>query len=264
MNRQNAPVLTDDELLRYSRQLNLEKIGFEGQHRIASAKILVVGAGGLGGLVCLYLVAAGVEHLDICDHDVVNLTNLNRQIQFDTQQVGSMKAQSTRERCTALNAKAQIHTISETIQSYLSTFADTLAYDLVLDCSDNFAARYTIAKFCSQYATPLISAAIQKFNAQLIALNSSESSACYGCIFPPSNDKEWKTDTADRCSEMGILGASVGIIASMQAQCALLYLSGSELPGDQSLQLLDLTTMNNRRFTARKDPKCAICAAGKE
>jgi molybdopterin/thiamine biosynthesis adenylyltransferase len=248
--------MTDDQLLRYSRHILLDELGVEGQQRIMQAHALVVGAGGLGSPVALYLGTAGVGRITLVDSDTVDLTNLQRQIAHNLARVGHPKAESAREAIAAINPEPQVRVVAQRADAGL---LDELvpAADVVLDCSDNFATRQEINAACVRHARPLVAGAAIRFDGQISVYDTrDEQSPCYACVFPPSQDFEEAL-----CATMGVFAPLVGIIGTMQAGEALKLLAGvgSSLAG--RLQMLDARSMEWTEVRVPRNRSCVVCAA---
>ncbi len=247
--------MTDDDLLRYSRHLLLDDIGIEGQRRLLAAHALVIGAGGLGSPVALYLGTAGVGRITIVDNDLVDLTNLQRQIAHDLARVGTPKAQSAARSIAAINPTVSVTALHERADAsrLLELVADA---DVVVDCSDNFATRQAVNAACVAHAKPLVAGAAIGFDGQLSVYDTrSPASPCYACAFPP--DPEF-ADVA--CATMGVFAPLVGIIGSMQAAEALKLLLGIGASLAGRLQMLDARTMEWTEIGVARDPGCRVCA----
>jgi molybdopterin/thiamine biosynthesis adenylyltransferase len=247
--------MNDDQLLRYSRHILLDELGIEGQQRLLAAHALVIGAGGLGSPVALYLATAGVGTLTIVDDDTVDLTNLQRQIAHNLARVGEPKASSAAQTMQAINPDVRVHALHERADA---ARLDTLvaAADVVIDCSDNFATRHAVNAACVAHGKPLVSGAAIGFDGQLSVYDTRDPARpCYACLFPPDVAFE---EVA--CSTMGVLAPLVGIIGSMQAAEALKLLAGvgSSLAG--RLQMLDARTMEWTEIAMARTPDCPVCA----
>lgn len=248
--------MTDEQLLRHSRHLLLEEIGVGGQQRIAAAHALVIGAGGLGSPVSLYLAAAGVGTITLVDHDAVDLTNLQRQIAHTTARVGAPKVESAAQAMRELNPEIRVVPLQQRADAAL---LDTLvpASDVVIDCSDNFATRQAVNAACVRHARPLVSAAAIRFEAQLSVHDVRDAaSPCYACIFPRDAAPE-----EAQCSTMGVFAPLVGVAGAAQACEALKLLCGAGRPATGRLLMLDALTMAWSELRAPRDPDCAVCAA---
>lgn len=245
----------DEALLRYSRHILLPEIGVEGQQRLLDGHALIVGAGGLGSAASIYLAASGVGKLTICDHDTVDLTNLQRQIAHTEDSLGINKAISAQRHARALNSQIQIEAIDRRLEGPLLDAQIALA-DVIVDASDNFATRHAVNQACVVFGKPLVSGAALGFDGQLSVFDAREpSNPCYHCLFPDNGAAEEL-----RCATNGVFSPLVGIIGGMQAAEALKILCGigSKLVGE--LLLLDARTMEVRRVTYRQDETCPVCA----
>jgi molybdopterin/thiamine biosynthesis adenylyltransferase len=246
--------MDDSQLLRYSRHILLDEIGVEGQERIMQARALVVGVGGLGSPVALYLATAGIGHLTLVDHDTVDLTNLQRQIAHTEARVGQPKVESARQALLAINPQLQVTALSERADAARLNALVSDA-DVVLDCSDNFTTRQAINAACVRHGVPLVSGAAIRFDGQLAVYNPKDSSSpCYACVFPPDADFE-----ETRCATMGVFAPLVGIIGSMQAAEALKLLSGAGEPAVGRLLMLDGRTMGWNDIRLPRNPECPVC-----
>jgi molybdopterin/thiamine biosynthesis adenylyltransferase len=249
-----ALAMTDDDLLRYSRHLLLDDIGIEGQRKLLAAHALVIGAGGLGSPVALYLGTAGVGRITIVDGDRVDLTNLQRQIAHDLASIGVPKADSAARSIAAINPTVRVTPVHERVDAarLLELVADA---DVVIDCSDNFATRQAVNAACVARTRPLVAGAAIGFDGQVSVYDTrSGASPCYACAFPPDPAFE---DVA--CSQMGVFAPLVGIIGSMQAAEALKLIAsvGRSIAG--RLQMIDARTMEWTEVRVGRDPACQVC-----
>ncbi len=212
--------LDKDEVLRYRRHLMLKEIGMEGQLRLKNARVLIIGAGGLGSPICLYLAAAGVGNLGLMDFDSVDVTNLQRQIIFRTNEIGKSKASSARDHLYALNPyiQAQVFEHRLTKKNALSSIAP---FDIVIDGSDNFQTRYVLNDACHFQKKPLVYGSIYRFEGQAAVFDTNRG-PCYRCLFP----KPPPQGRAPSCAEAGVLGVLPGIIGTIQATEALKLILG--------------------------------------
>ena len=247
--------MDDHQLLRYSRHILLDELGIEGQRKLLAAHALVIGAGGLGSPVALYLGSAGVGHITIVDDDAVELTNLQRQIAHDLSRLGVPKAASARQSIQAINPDVRVTAL---VQRADAALLDRLVRDadVVLDCSDNFRTRQAVNAACVAHRRPLVSGAAVGFDAQISVYDTRQDDApCYACVFPAEATVE---ETA--CATMGVLAPLVGIIGSMQAAEALKLLAGmgSSLAG--RLQMLDARTMEWTQIAVQRAAHCTVCA----
>ncbi len=246
-------MLSDDELLRYSRQILLKQIDIDGQLKLKQSRVLIVGLGGLGSPVALYLAAAGVGELHLADFDTVDATNLHRQILHDTASVGRTKVDSAIERLEALNPLVKVVPLRTALG------ADSLgpvvaAVDLVLDCTDNFAIREAVNGACVAAGKPLVSGAAIRLEGQLSVFDPRvASSPCYHCLYGHGSEAELT------CSEAGVAGPLVGLVGSLQALEALKLLAGFGEPLVGRLLLIDALTSRFRELKVKRDPACAVC-----
>lgn len=248
--------MNDDQLLRYSRHILLDEIGIEGQQRLLDSHALVIGAGGLGSPVALYLGSAGVGQLTVVDHDMVDVTNLQRQIAHTMQGVGSLKVDSIRQAVAALNPEAQVHTVAQRADAALLSELVARA-DVVLDCSDNYSTRQAINVACVQARKPLVSGAAIRFDGQLAVYDSRNAdSPCYACVFDPREQFE-----ETLCSTMGVFAPLVGIIGTVQAAEALKLLMGIGTPLTGRLLMLDGRHMAFNEVMLPRNPACPVCSA---
>lgn len=246
--------MNDDDLLRYSRHILLPQIGIEGQEKLYTGSVLIVGAGGLGCPAALYLGAAGVGRLVIADADVVDLTNLQRQIGHYTSAIGVNKAISLRDSIHSINPNVRIEAMQERLQgkSLEMAIADV---DVVLDCSDNFATRHAVNRACMALRKPLVSGAALGFSGQLAVFDARKpESPCYHCLFPET------VEEGPRCSEAGVLSPLVGTIGSMQAVEAVKLLTGSGRPAVGKLILYDALAAEFREVRVPRDAACPVCS----
>ena len=246
----------DDDLLRYSRHILLNEIGIEGQQRIHQARALIIGAGGLGSPVALYLSSAGVGHITVVDHDTVDITNLQRQIAHTEASVGTPKVESLKRAMTDINHQVQVHTIQARADAALLDELVAQA-DVVLDCCDNFATRHAINAACVTHRTPLVSGAAIRFDGQVCVYDARDpASPCYACVFPPDETLE-----ETRCATMGVFAPLVGIIGTLQAAEALKLIGsiGQTLTG--RLLMLDGRSMSFTEVRIGRNPACPVCGA---
>jgi len=246
--------MTDDELLRYSRHILLDELGIEGQQRIRAARALVIGAGGLGSPVALYLGSAGIGRLTLVDDDVVALTNLQRQIAHTHDRIGQAKVDSARAAVLAIAPALDVVALPTRVdaQSLLALVADA---DVVLDCSDNFATRQAVNAACVAGGVPLVSGAAISFDGQLSTWDTRNVDApCYACVFPAAS-----APPEARCATMGVFAPLVGVIGAMQAAEALKLVAGIGTSLAGKLQMLDARDMSWTQIRVPRDPACAVC-----
>jgi molybdopterin/thiamine biosynthesis adenylyltransferase len=246
--------MNDDQLLRYSRHILLNELGVEGQERLLASHALVVGAGGLGSPVALYLASAGVGHITLVDHDTVDATNLQRQIAHNLDRVGQPKAESAKVAMHAINPEVRVDTV---LQRADAALLDQLlpTAQVVLDCTDNFATRHAINRACVRHRVPLVSGAAIRFDGQLSVYDARDAaSPCYACVFPDTDGLE-----ETRCATMGVFAPLVGMVGTMQAAEALKLLigMGSRLVG--RLQMLDGRGLEFTEVQLGRNPACAVC-----
>ena len=245
--------LSQSELLRYSRHLSLPEVGISGQEKLKAASVLCVGAGGLGSPVALYLAAAGVGHIGIIDYDVVDFTNLQRQILHGTRDVGRRKTDSARDTLSDINPEVaiQTHAVRLTSQNAMEIFAD---YDLIIDGTDNFPTRYLINDACVLLNKPTVFGSIFRFEGQ-VTVFWAERGPCYRCLFPTPPPP----GTVPSCAEGGVLGVLPGVVGSLQATEAIKLILGIGEPLTGRLLLFDALAMQFRELKLRKNPSCPLC-----
>lgn len=248
--------MTDDQLLRYSRHILLDEVGVEGQQKLLAAHALVIGAGGLGSPVALYLGTAGVGRITLVDHDAVDVTNLQRQIAHTLERVGRPKAESAREAIAAINPDVMVRAL---VMKADSQALDELVpgADVVIDCCDNFATRQAVNRACFRHGKPLVSGAAIRFDAQISVFDPRDAKCpCYACVFPADQELE-----EARCATMGVFAPLVGIIGTMQASEALRILAGVGTSLAGRLQMLDGRSMEWNEMRVRRDPACRVCGS---
>ena len=248
--------MDDQALLRHSRHVLLEEYGIDGQARVDAGHVLVIGAGGLGSPVCLYLAAAGVGRITLVDDDHVDLTNLQRQIAHTTARVGQPKVASAAEAMHAINPDIIIATHAlRADDAMLATLV--AAADVVVDCSDNFATRHAVNRACVAHAKPLVAGAAIRFDGQLSVYDTRDaSSPCYACVFPADADFE-----ETRCAVLGAFGPVVGTIGTLQASEALKLLAGISPSMAGRLLMFDGRATRFDNLQLARDPACPVCAA---
>jgi molybdopterin/thiamine biosynthesis adenylyltransferase len=253
--RHNAP-MTDEQLLRYSRHILLEEIGVEGQERLLAAHALVIGAGGLGSPVALYLGTAGVGRITLVDQDTVDLTNLQRQIAHTVARLGMPKADSARQAIAAINPEPDVRAV--TARADAASLDEWVGQaDVVLDCCDNFSTRHAVNAACVKHGRPLVSGAAIRFDGQITVYDTRDSSSpCYACLFAPSDEFE-----ETRCATMGVFAPLVGIIGAMQAAEALKLLTGAGTSLAGRLLMLDGRAMEWNEVRVPRNPACPVCAS---
>ena len=246
--------MNDRQLLRYSRHILLDKLGVEAQEAFLASHALVIGAGGLGSPVALYLASAGVGRLTICDGDAVDLTNLQRQIVHREAAIGINKAESARATLGGINPDIGVVAVAHRLAG--DELAERVAAaDIVLDCSDNFATRHAVNRACVAHGKPLVSGAGIRFDGQVAVFDRRvPASPCYACLFPENAEQE-----DIRCAVMGVFAPLVGIIGAVQAAEALKVLAGVGESLNGRLLLLDSLGMEWHSVRIERDPGCAVC-----
>lgn len=246
--------MNDAQLLRYSRHILLNEIGIEGQQQLSSSHALIIGAGGLGSPVALYLGSAGVGCITVVDHDTVDATNLQRQIAHTMADVGRPKAQSIQQSIAAINPDIDVSIITQRADDALLDELVTQA-DVVLDCTDNFATRHAINRACLKHLKPLVSGAAIQFDGQVTVYDSRNAqSPCYACVFP-----ETSRPAEAQCATMGVFAPLVGIIGSVQAAEALKLLINMAQALTGRLLMLDARNMVWSEIKLPRDTDCLVC-----
>jgi adenylyltransferase/sulfurtransferase len=246
--------VNDDQLLRYSRHILLPEIDIEGQEKLLAAKVLVIGAGGLGSPAALYLASAGVGTLMIADGDTVDATNLQRQILHRESTVGLSKVASAVQALAEINPACRVIPLAERLSGE-ALEARVAEADVVLDCCDNFATRHAVNRACVKFGKPLVSGAAIKFDGQISVFDPRQGNApCYHCLFPEAEDVEEL-----RCAVTGVFAPLTGIIGAMQAAEALKLLIGCGKSLAGRLLLLDGLSMEWREIRVPKDLACPVC-----
>jgi len=246
--------MDDDKLLRYSRQMMLPEIDAEGQQRLADARVLIIGLGGLGSSSSVYLAAAGVGHLVLVDFDEVDISNLQRQIVHATKDIGRLKVDSAKEHLLELNPEIKVTKIDHKIENEELEEQIKLS-NVVLDCSDNFQTRFAINDACVKHKTPLVSGAAIRFEAQVSVFDSRhKDSPCYRCLYGS------EAEVDQTCTANGVISPLLGIVGSIQACEAMKIIMdlGETLEG--RLLLLDVMHMEWHTAKLNKDPNCPVCS----
>ncbi len=246
--------MNKEQTERYSRHINLADIGTDGQQKLLDSTALIVGLGGLGSPVAMYLAAAGVGHLILADFDVVELSNLQRQVAHQTASIGELKTHSAKATCLALNPGIKIDTVDEVLDE--DSLHDLIsACDIVVDGSDNFPTRFAVNEACVKHKVPLVSGAAIRFDGQVsVFCGHDPDLPCYRCLY--SSDSE----SADTCAQTGVLSPIVGIIGTIQAAEVIKVLAGFGRPLTGRLLLLDGLSMEWNNIALRKNPKCTVCS----
>ena len=246
----DAPLFSPDEWLRYTRHIQLPKFGVEGQTKLKQAHVLVVGSGGLGAPVLMYLAAAGVGKITVFDGDKVEITNLQRQVIFDSNDIGQSKAICAVQRLNELNPEIEIRAVAEffSLENSRAAVADA---DIVLDCTDNFATRYLINDRCAELQTPWIFASIYQFSGQCALFVPGET--CFRCLFP-----EAPKEVLD-CNQAGVIGVLPGILGTIQATEAIKFLAGLPTPLKNHLLIFDAMDYSSRTIELAQNANCVVC-----
>jgi len=249
--------MNDQQLLRYSRHLLLDGLGIEGQQKLLAAHALIVGAGGLGSPVALYLASAGVGRLTLVDNDSVDLTNLQRQIMHTEARIGQSKVASARQAIAAINPDVEVRTVTRRADDAL--LDELLAEaDIALDCTDNFATRQALNRASVRRRRPLVSGAAIGFDGQVAVYDPRQSdSPCYACLFPPATAVE-----EVRCATMGVFAPLVGIVGTLQAAEALKLLAGIGAGLTGKLLMVDARRTEFTEVRLRRQAGCPVCGAG--
>ncbi|MDX2315798.1 MAG: molybdopterin-synthase adenylyltransferase MoeB [Gammaproteobacteria bacterium] len=246
--------MTPEQEARYSRHILLAQIGNEGQEKLLAARVLIVGMGGLGSPVAMYLAASGIGHLVLTDFDVVELSNLQRQIIHHTDDVGENKVASARAAIHDLNPNVQVTAIPWVLED------DELAReirdaDVVIDACDNFESRFELNAVCWRLSTPLVSAAAMRMDGQVTVFDArNPDSPCYRCLYSDESTE------GEACSQVGVLAPLLGIVGSIQATEAMKLIVGMGTPLVGRVMVLDALDMEWRTLKLRKDPHCPVCA----
>ena len=247
--------MDDAQLLRYSRHILLPELGIDAQRKFASAHVLIVGAGGLGAPAAQFLAAAGVGTLSICDADTVDLTNLQRQILYATDDIGKAKVVAAKARLFAINPEVRVEAVAARVGP--DELAPLVARaDVVVDCCDNFATRHAVNRACVAAVKPLVSGAAIRFDGQIAVFDArDDQSPCYHCLFGEGEEME-----ETRCATMGVFAPLVGIVGATQAGEALKLIAGVGETVTGRLLLLDAFSMRWRDLDIARDPQCPVCS----
>ena len=247
--------MDDTQLLRYSRHILLNELGIDGQEKLLASLALVIGAGGLGSPVALYLGSAGVGRITVVDHDEVDATNLQRQIAHTLDRVGQFKAESVRTAIAQINPDVTVYPVTQRAdQALLNTLVPQA--DVVIDCCDNFETRQAVNRACVEHRKPLVSGAAIRMDGQVSVFDSTQADApCYACIFPPEQLPE-----ETRCATLGVFAPLVGIIGTVQAAEALKILSGMGSHMAGRLLMLDGRELCWTDIRMQRNPDCPVCA----
>ncbi|HQT80789.1 MAG: hypothetical protein B7Z60_01740 [Ferrovum sp. 37-45-19] len=247
-------VLGDEDLLRYSRHILLNEVDVEGVKRIRNSKILIVGVGGLGSIAALYLGASGVGEISLVDDDKVDLTNLQRQVAFSTQDIQENKAIACQQAIQRINPAVIVKVYAERFTASLGAMV-LPSVDVVLDCSDNFTTRHLVNRLCVQYKIPLVCGAAIRFDGQLTVFDARDGeNPCYECLFPDNNHSQ-----DEACATMGVLSPLVGMIGSAQAIETLKLLAGVGQSLVGRLVLFNALNCDTQTMHYRQDKNCKVC-----
>ncbi len=245
--------MNDQQLLRYSRQIMLPQCDIAGQQKLLASKVLIVGVGGLGSPAAMYLAAAGVGHITLYDDDIVDLSNLQRQIAHRTADIGANKTISSQQTLTALNPEVEVVAVQQRLTGDLLEEAVEKA-DVVMDCSDNFSTRFAINRACVAQKTPLVSGAAIRFEGQVAVFTPGrDHSPCYNCLYPNNGDE------TQNCATNGVIAPITGIIGSIQALETLKLIADMGTPLVGRLVLVDGLTMELSTLKFKKNPVCPTC-----
>ena len=245
-------MMNDDQLLRYSRQIMIPEFDIAGQEKLLDANVLIIGAGGLGCPVALYLAAAGVGSLTLCDHDQVDLSNLQRQIAHTTRDLGKDKVISLTESIHALNPDTHVNAITQKLEGE-ELSAHVAKATVVVECTDNFPSRFLLNTYCVQHQKPLVSGAATGFNGQVAVFNATSDAPCYNCLYSDVDEQQLS------CSETGILSPITGVIGSLQATETIKVITGIGQPLAGKLMVFDGLSMDVRTMGLAKDSECKTC-----
>ena len=246
--------MNNDQLTRYSRHIMLPQLDYEGQLKLTESKALIIGAGGLGSPVAMYLASSGIGHLTIVDFDHIELSNLQRQLLHGTSDIGKLKVDSAKEALSELNPEIKITTINHRLEEDELREQVKLA-DIVLETTDNFKSRFLLNRLCVEEKKPLVSGSVIRFEGQLSVFRSDkDDSPCYHCLYKESDE------LGETCSQNGVLAPVVGIIGSIQATEAIKVLTGLGTDLCGRLVMFDALTMEWRELKLKKDPNCSVCS----
>jgi adenylyltransferase/sulfurtransferase len=248
--------MRDEQFERYSRHMVLAQIGLSGQQRLLESRALIVGAGGLGSPIALYLASSGVGHLVLADFDVVELSNLQRQVLHGTADIGRSKVDSGKDRIEALNPDVRVTTFDRVLDGDDSDLLSEIQQaDVVLDATDNFETRFALNKACVQTKTPLVSGAALRMDAQVSVFDSrQETSPCYRCLYSD------ELAEGEACSDVGVFAPLLGIVGAMQAAEALKLIVGFGETLTGRVLVIDALDMQWRSLKLNKDPRCPVCS----
>ncbi|MDV7106218.1 HesA/MoeB/ThiF family protein [Vibrio sp. TH_r3] len=246
-------MLDDFEFLRYSRQISIAQIGLVGQEKLKHSRVLVVGCGGLGNVVALYLAASGIGKLVLSDGDKVESSNLQRQVAYSEDQIGNSKAKSLCKKIASLNSSCNVVAIDKNLSGERLQL-ETMISDLVIDCTDNFKTRKQINNASVLHRTPLVSGSAINWQGQVGIFNNHKDAPCYECLFPNTEDKR-----DENCSSLGVVGPVVGVIGSMQALLSIRLLTALDSTTQNELHCFDGLNMKWNKFVMQRSVDCIVC-----
>lgn len=246
-------MFSQDEILRYVRHFSVARIGMQGQSQLKKSRVLCVGAGGIGSPLLLYLAASGVGHLTVIDGDIVDISNLQRQVLFDEKNIGQSKAKIAGEKLAQLNQHCELSIYEERIT--IDNVEQLInAHDVVVDGSDNYATRYLLGDACALHHIPLISASVYQFSGQLLALNN-QTSPCYRCLYP----EQPAAGVIPNCAEAGVLGSVPGVLGVMAATEVVKHLLDFPEKLNNQLATIDLMNVSIKKYPVLSRATCKIC-----
>jgi len=245
--------LTNAQLMRYSRHIQMKSMDIDGQEKLFNSKVLVLGVGGLGCAVAQYLVTSGIGEITLIDDDVVDITNLQRQVLHGESDVGNTKCSSARHSLAALNSEVVIHTVEERLTGVEMAKA-IASHDVVIDCCDNLATRNEVNQYCFKYSVPLVSGAAIRMEGQVAVFDMQPRSPCYHCLSQSFGEQVLT------CIEAGILSPLVGVVGSTQAIEAIKLLANVGKPLSGKLMMIDAFNMDVQTFKLTKVPTCTVCS----
>ncbi len=245
--------MNNEQLTRYSRHIMLPQLDYEGQLKLTESKALIIGAGGLGSPVAMYLASSGVGHLTIVDFDHIEVSNLQRQLLHGTSDVGRLKVDSAKDTLAEMNPEVTVTTINRRLEED-ELREQVKQADIVLETTDNFQSRFLLNRLCVEEKKPLVSGSVIRFEGQLSVFRADkDDSPCYHCLYKESDE------LGETCSQNGVFAPVVGIIGSIQATEALKVLAGLGTDLSGRLIMFDALTMEWRELKLKKDPNCSVC-----
>lgn len=253
-------MLSRKQLQRYSRQIMLPQVGERGQEMLSSARVLIVGLGGLGSPAALYLATAGIGELHLVDGDTVEISNLQRQVLYKTNHRDKSKAQVAAQQLTAANPEILAVAHSRMAdESWLSALLTQQRFDLVLDCTDNFTIRHVINRVCRRAQMAVVMASVRGFSGQLVSFDFRTAAyPCYACLFPPEAD-EGRLPEVENCATVGVMGPALGIVGSAQALEAIKFILGLPVSSLNQLQLFEAASLEWRSLSLSANNACPVC-----